>query len=262
VPFVELDGLRVHYSLTGLPAAPAGPVLALSNSLGTNFSMWDAQLPEFEKHFRVLRYDTRGHGQTSVAPGPYAIAQLGGDVLHLLDALKIDRFNFCGLSMGGQIGMWLGVDAAPRLHKLVLCNTTPKIGTPETWNIRIEAIRKNGMKAVAPGIIERWLTPEFRQRSPQGAAAMLHMLEHSPIDGYLACCAAVRDFDARKQLANIRTPTLAIGGTHDPATPAEDVRALAQSIPGARYVELPTSHLSNVEAPEQFTKTVVEFLTT
>ena len=256
--FIDAGGLRIHYELTG-PAA--SPVLVLSNSLGTDFSMWAAQAPALEKHFRLLRYDTRGHGQTAVTPGPYTIEQLARDVVSLLDALRIDRAHFCGLSMGGMIGMWLGVNAPQRLHRLVLCSTAPKIGTPEIWNPRIEAIRKQGMSAIASAAIERWLTPEFRAREPQKSAALLRLLHNAPPEGYVACCAAVRDADLREAVAAIRLPVQVIMGAQDPATPPADGRALAQRIPGARYAELDGSHLCNVESPERFNETLLGFLT-
>src|SRR5712692_8739168 len=201
MPFIEIGDFRAHYALSG----PAGaPVLVLSNSLGTNFSMWDPDLPAFEKHLRVLRYDSRGHGQSSVTPGPYRIEQLARDVLHILDRLTLDRVHFCGLSMGGMIGIWLGVNAPERLHKLVLCNTGAKIGTAATWNARIDAVQKNGMKSVASAVVERWFTPPFRQKAPATIANTLKMLEETNPDGYAACCAAVRDFDFRDQLSRIR----------------------------------------------------------
>jgi 3-oxoadipate enol-lactonase len=255
--FIEKDGQKIHYALTGRSDAP---VVVFSNSLGTTFSMWDRQLPDLEKKFRVLRYDTRGHGQSSVTPGPYTIERLARDVLTLLDALDIKRANFCGLSMGGMIGMWLGLNAPSRLEKLVLCNTAAKIGSANGWNSRIELVLKDGMKAVAPGVIERWLTPEFRARSPQVWENALRMLEASPPEGYAANCAAVRDFDARDQISAIRVPTLVITGSKDPATPPADGRFLADHIPGARYVELQSSHLSNIEASEKFTAELIQFL--
>src|SRR5712692_5475489 len=187
MPFIEIGDFRAHYALSG----PAGaPVLVLSNSLGTNFSMWDPDLPAFEKHLRVLRYDTRGHGQSSVTPGPYRIEQLGRDVLHILDRLTLDRVHFCGLSMGGMIGIWLGVNAPERLHKLVLCNTGAKIGITEAWNARIDAVQKNGMKSVASAVVGRWFTSAFRQKSPATISNTLKMLEETNQEGYAACCAA------------------------------------------------------------------------
>jgi len=258
MPFIESNGLHIHYSLSGGASAP---VVILSNSLGTNFTMWDLQAPALEKRFRLLRYDTRGHGRTAVPPGPYTIDQLGRDVLALLDALKIDRVHFCGLSMGGMIGMWLGVHAPQRVHRLVLCSTAPKIGTPETWNPRIEAIRKSGMNAVASAVIERWLTPEFRARAPEASTALLGLLQIASPAGYTACCEAIRDADLREAVAAIRAPVQVIMGARDPATPPADGRALAARIPGAQYAELDGSHLCNIESPERFNETLVGFLT-
>src|SRR2546425_8728536 len=198
MPFATIAGARIHYLLEG----PAGShVLMLSNSLGTNFSMWDAQAREFNKHFRILRYDTRGHGQSSVTPGPYSIERLAKDVIALLDALDLDRVHFCGLSMGGMIGMWLGVNAPERLSKLVLCNTAAKIGTSEFWKARIDAVQKNGMKAVASAVVERWFSPAFRQKSPATISSTLKMIESANPDGYAACCAAIRDFDCANNSA-------------------------------------------------------------
>jgi 3-oxoadipate enol-lactonase len=257
VPIVKSGEARIHYALEGQSGAP---VLVFSNSLGTDYSMWEPQVASFRKKLLVLRYDTRGHGQSSFTPGPYTIEQLGKDVMALLDALDLDRVHFCGLSMGGVIGMWLGVNAPERLHKLALCNTGAKIGTPEAWNARIEAVQKNGMKSVAAAVVERWFTPAFRQKAPATIANTLKMLEETNADGYAACCAAVRDFDFREQLSNIRIPTLVISGTHDPATPPADGRFLAQHIPGARYVELNAAHLSNIEDQDRFTAELAAFL--
>ncbi len=258
MPFIEIGDFRAHYALSG----PAGaPVLVLSNSLGTNFSMWDPDLPAFEKHLRVLRYDTRGHGQSSVTPGPYRIEQLGRDVLHILDRLSLERVHFCGLSLGGMTGMWLGINAPERLQKLILCNTAARIGSAETWNARIEAIRKSGMKSVAPAVVERWFTPAFRAAAPETIAQTQRMMEASPPEGYVACCAAIRDMDQREAISSINAPTLVIAGAQDHATPPTDGQFLAGKIRGARYVELLAAHLSNVEAAAQFSSEVLRFLT-
>jgi 3-oxoadipate enol-lactonase len=257
MPVLKSGDARIHYALDG---PTESPVLVFSNSLGANISMWEAQVSELTKKFRVLRYDTRGHGQSSSSPGPYSIEQLGRDVIALLDALDLDRVHFCGLSMGGMIGMWLGARAPGRLNHLVLCNTGAKIGTTEAWNARIEAVRKNGMKSVASAVVERWFTPAFRQKAPATIANTLKMLEGTNPDGYAACCAAVRDFDFREQVSKIRLPTLVISGAHDPATPPADGRFLAHQIPGARYVELNAAHLSNIEDQDRFTTEVAAFL--
>jgi 3-oxoadipate enol-lactonase len=255
--FVEKNGDKIHYALSG---AANAPVVVFSNSLGANLSMWDPQAAGLETKYRVLRYDTRGHGQSSVTPAPYSIEQLARDVLALLDALNIARANFCGLSMGGLIGMWMGLNAPTRVEKLVLCNTGAKIGSDKGWNTRIEAVRKDGLKAVSPGVIERWFTPEFRARSPQIWESSLRMLEAAPPQGYAACCEAIRDYDARDKISPIRLPTMVIAGSKDSATPPADGHFIAEQIPGARYVELNAAHLSNIEASERFTAELIQFL--
>ena len=257
MPILKSGEAGIHYALEGQSGLP---VLVFSNSLGANYSMWDPQASEFRKKFRILRYDTRGHGQSSSTPGPYSIELLARDVIALLDAQGLDRVHFCGLSMGGMIGMWLGLNAPARLSKLVLCNTGAKIGTPESWSTRIEAVQKGGMSSVAPAIIERWCTPAFRQKSPATISSTLKMIESANPDGYAACCAAIRDFDCREQLGKIRTPTLVISGAHDPATPPADGRFLAQEIPAARYVELNAAHLSNIEDQDRFNHELASFL--
>jgi 3-oxoadipate enol-lactonase len=257
MPFAELNGARIHYLLEGPASAP---VLAFSNSLGTNYSMWDSQTEEFRKKFRILRYDTRGHGQSSVTPGIYSIEQLGNDMIRLLDTLRLDRVHFCGLSMGGMIGMWLGANAPERLDKLVLSNTAAKIGTAESWNARIEMVRKDGMKKVAAAVLERWFTPSFRMNAPAAVALVQHMLEETDPEGYASCCAAVRDFDYREKLDGICCPTLVISGTHDAATTPTDGQFLADHIAGAQYAELNAAHLSNVEDRENFSSRLGIFL--
>lgn len=257
MPFMEVGDIRIHYALEG-PTTAA--VLVFSNSLGTDYSMWDSQAPLLKKKWRLLRYDARGHGQTSVTPGPYSIERLGKDVLGLLDSLHLDRVHFCGLSMGGMIGMWLGVNAPERLNKLVLCNTAAKIGTAEAWNTRIAAVHKDGMKPIAAAVIERWFTSAFRTKDTATVSRAQHMLEQANPEGYAACCAAVRDFDFRGKLDLIRVPTLAIAGSQDPATTPADLHALADTIPGARYAELAASHLSNIEDSDRFTAELSAFL--
>ncbi len=264
MPFVDVGELRTHYALTG----DKEPVLLLSNSLGTDFSMWDPQMAELERHFRILRYDTRGHGKSLVAssvappvtPGDYTIEQLGRDVLGLLDSLRLDRVHFCGLSMGGMIGIWLGIHAPTRLHRLVLSNTAARIGTKEMWNARIATVRKDGMKSVAAAVIERWFTPGFRASFPQKVAQAQRMLENTSPEGYAACCAAIRDIDQRETVLRIKTPTLVIYGGSDPVTPASDAQFLTDRIRGAVRVELPAAHLSNVEQAAAFTEAVSNFL--
>jgi len=257
MPFIQAGDLRMRYALAGPEGAP---VVVLSHSLGADLSMWDPQGPALEGAFRVLRYDLRGHGQTTVTPGPCTIAALGGDVLRLLDALDLERVHFCGLSIGGLIGMWLGVHAPERIATLVLSNTAPRIGTAETWNARIEKVRSEGMVAIAPAVVERWFTPEFRERSPEVVASALRTLAATSPEGYVASCAAVRDADERGEIGRVRAPTLVLAGSRDPAITPADGRLLAERIAGAQYVELPASHLSNLEAPERFNAELARFL--
>jgi 3-oxoadipate enol-lactonase len=257
MPFIDIKDLRVHYQLDG----PAGAAtLVLSNSLGTNLSLWEPQLPAFSKDFRLLRYDSRGHGQTSATSGEYSVDLLGRDVLQLLDALKLDRVHFCGLSIGGMTGMWLAANAPQRLNKLVLCNTAPKIGNADGWNARIKAVREGATKAVSEAVIERWFTPEFRAKNPDLVARTKAMIEGTSTDGYAGSCAAVRDFDFWAKVGAIRASTLVIAGTHDAAIPAADGQKLSHAIPGARYAELSAAHISNIEDADRFTAEVKTFL--
>jgi 3-oxoadipate enol-lactonase len=257
MPTVKLPDVQIYYEWAG---ADDKPVLVLSNSLGTNLHMWSSQVDEFKKHFRLLRYDKRGHGQSSVPPGPYSLDQLGWDVIRLLDMLQLDKVYFCGLSIGGATGMFLGANAAKRFHKIALCNAAPKFGTIETWNTRIKTVQSGGMKAVASTVVERWLTPSFRSSHPKETQAVLSMLETANPKGYIATCEAVRDTNLRETLPSIHVPCLVLAGTHDSSATVADGHFLAEKIPGAKYVEVPTAHLSNVEAPGDFNRNVLQFL--
>lgn len=257
---VKLDDCELNVRLEGPVDAP---VLVLSNSLGTDLNMWDAQALAFSEHFRVLRYDTRGHGGSSVTPGPYSIERLGRDVLGLVDTLGIDRFAFCGLSMGGLIGQWLGINAGERLTRLVICNTGAKIGTDEIWNERIDTVLKGGeqaMRDMRDASRARWFTPAFAERQPAQTQRITQMIAATSPEGYAANCAAVRDADYREQLGAIRVPTLIVCGSKDPVTTPEHGRYMQARIEGAELVEFEAAHLSNVEAGEAFTRRVLEFL--
>jgi 3-oxoadipate enol-lactonase len=257
MPFADVAGARLHYRFDGPEHAP---VLLLSNSLGTSLAMWEPQIDALAARYRVLRYDSRGHGQSAVTPGPYEIAGLARDALGLIDALGLSQVLFCGLSMGGMVGQWLGANAPARVAKLVLCSTAAQIGAPDLWNARISAVVHGGMAAIVDGVIARWYTAGFIAEAPDAIATTRAMLLATPATGYVAACAAVRDMDQRATAALIRTPTLVIAGTHDAATPPAAARFLVDAIPGARYVELPASHLSNVEAAPAFTQALIDFL--
>lgn len=248
---------RINYKLEGREEAP---VLVLCNSLGTTLDMWRPQMPALLEHFRVLRYDARGHGQSWVTPAPYSIAQLGGDVLALLDQLEVRQAYFCGLSMGGMIGVWLGVNHSERFLKLALCNTGAKIGSPQTWNTRIDQVVREGMEAIAPAVIDRWFTAAYQAKAPQNVETVRQMLLHTDRIGYTGSCAAIRDMDLREAMANIQLPVLVMAGTHDQSTPPQDGKLIAERIAGARYVELDAAHLSNWEQTELFNQHLLAFL--
>nr|WP_275300498.1 3-oxoadipate enol-lactonase [Pseudomonas sp. AF32] len=250
----------MHYSFDGPQDAP---VLLLSNSLGTNLHMWDEQVAAFSEHFRVLRFDTRGHGRSLVTEGPYSIEQLGRDVLAMLDALNLDKVHFCGLSMGGLIGQWLGINAGERLNKLVVCNTAAKIGDPSVWNPRIETVLRDGkeaMVALRDASIARWFTPDFAEAYPEKAKKITDMLAATSPQGYAANCAAVRDADFREQLSSIRVPLLVIAGTEDAVTPPAGGHFIQERVSGAQYAEFRAAHLSNVQAGAAFSARVLDFL--
>ena len=257
---VQLAEGELNYQLDGPQGAP---VLVLSNSLGTDLGMWDTQIPAFAEHFQVLRYDTRGHGQSLVSEGPYSIEQLGRDVLALLDALHVEKAHFCGLSMGGLIGQWLGINAGSRLRSLVVCNTAAKIGEPAVWNPRIETVLREGqaaMVALRDASIARWFTPEYAQANPDQAKRITDMLAATSPQGYAANCAAVRDADFRDQLGAIEVPTLVVAGTEDAVTPPSGGHFIQERVPGAQYAEFYAAHLSNVQAGDAFSQRVLAFL--
>lgn len=259
MPEVEADGCRLSYSVEG----PAGaPVLLLSNSIGTTSALWDRQAGPFAKTFRVVRYDTRGHGRSSVPAGDYTMEQLGRDALAVLDAAGAGRAHVCGISLGGITAMWLGVHAPERIERLVLANTGARVGTVEMWQQRIAAVRANGMAQIAEATPSRWFTESFRQRAPEIVATFTAMVADCPPAGYAGCSAAIRDTDLRDDVRKIAAPTLVITGAVDPATPPSDGAFLSERIPRARRVELAAAHLSNVEAADAFTAAVLDFLAT
>lgn len=251
------DGARIAWYLDGPEGAP---LVMLSNSLGTTAAMWDAQMPILAARHRVLRYDTRGHGASTVTPGDYSLDRLGRDVIGVLDVLGVGRVPFCGLSLGGMTGQWLGVYAPDRIERLLLANTSAYMGPPEAWQQRIALVRSQGMAAIADAVISRWFTPSFvAAGSPACAAVRAAMLGTDP-HGYTGCCAAIRDMDLRPVARLIACPTLVISGALDPATPPEHAQWLENAIAGATLVTLTASHLSNVEQPAAFTQALVGWL--
>lgn len=259
MPSLEVNGIRLNYRLDG---DEGRPVLVMSNSLGTALEMWDPQVPALSEHFRILRYDKRGHGRSEVPPGPYSFEMLAGDVLVLMDGLGIERASFCGLSMGGMTGQWLGANAGARFDSLVLANTSSHMGPAAPWDERIAAVHAHGMAALVDAVIERWFTEDFRQAKPDVIARIRDMLLATDPEGYAGCCAAIRDMDHRPLLPRIAAPVLVIAGRHDPATPVAHAEYLSDNIPGARlHVIEDAAHLSNVQKPQAFTQALAGFLT-
>jgi 3-oxoadipate enol-lactonase len=258
MPMIDADGCLINVSVEG---RQAGPTLMLSNSLGTTMQMWEPQMKALTQVFRVIRYDRRGHGKSGVPPGPYSMERFGRDVLAILDDLNIDKVHWCGLSMGGMVGQWLGANAPERMGKIILANTACYYPDPSNWLNRIKLVQDGGMAAIADPVIAAWLTADFREREPQITANMKAMLLASPVQGYVACCEALSTLDQRELLPNIKSPTLVIAGRHDVATPIAAGELIRSKIPGASLTILDAAHISNVEQSHAFTDTVVGFLT-
>jgi 3-oxoadipate enol-lactonase len=256
--FAEMDGVCIHYELSG---DASKPLLVLSHSLGVAMAMWEPQMEVLGSHFRLLRYDTRGHGGSSIPAGSYSIREMGEDVLRLMDLLGIQTASFCGISMGGAIGQWLGIHASNRLERLVLANTAAKIGSAEGWDGRIATVLAQGLSPIIEGTLERWFTAAFREAHPGVVEATRAMLRATDAAGYAGCCAAIRDADFRGEPGAISVPTLIVCGTHDQVTTVDDGRIMAGQISGSKLVELAAAHLSNIEAASEFNLELLQFLT-
>jgi 3-oxoadipate enol-lactonase len=230
----------------------------LSNSLGSDLTMWVPQLAAFSGRFRVIRYDSRGHGKSDVPEGPYSMERLGRDAVAVLDHLGIQKTNWCGLSMGGMAGQWLGAHAPSRIDKLILSNTTSYYADKSPWTNRIEFVRANGIEAIAAPSMERWFSAGFRERTTDARAT--EMLIATKSEGYVACRAAVRDMDYRALPPKIKAPTLIIAGLLDAATPLEMHEFIRSQIGTAALITIEASHLSNIERPDAYTAPFCNFL--
>jgi 3-oxoadipate enol-lactonase len=257
MPVIQSDGCAINVQVEGPENAP---VLMLSNSLGTNLSMWDAQAPAFAKHFRLVRFDRRGHGKSSVPKGPYTMEMLGRDALAVMDGLGLKTINWCGLSMGGMEGQWLGANAPERIEKLILSNTSCHFPDKTSWDDRIRVVREKGLGALVAPNMERWFTKEFRERTPDKLEWMSKMFLATQPEGFIGCGLAVREMDHRALLPKIKAPTLVIIGRRDPATTPEMGEYLRSNIPGATAAMLDAAHISNVEQPQAYTDAVLGFL--
>ena len=257
MPTVSSSGAVISYETHGAVDAP--PVLFI-NSIGTRRELWDRQRRALEGSYRVIQYDARGHGASSTPSGDYTIAQLAQDALAVLDAERLAAAHVCGISLGGLTALWLGVHAPERVRSLVLANTGARIGSVESWTARIALVRQGGMKAVADLAMPLWFTEGFRAREAATVQQFRAMVEACPVDGYLGCCAALRDEDLREALGSVGCPVLAVAGAEDRATAPELLQFVHERLPRSRLVTLDAAHLSNVEQATAFTASLSTFL--
>jgi 3-oxoadipate enol-lactonase len=256
MPMIQSDGAKLNAQIEGPERAS---VLMLCNSLGTDLHMWDDQVPAITRHFRLLRYDRRGHGKSEAPKGPYNMEMLGRDALAVMDGMGVQKVNWCGLSMGGMVGMWLGANAPERMDRVVLSNTAAYMGDKQIWNGRFKTVRDGGMAAIADGTMERWFTKGFRERAPQAVARLKQMVLDTPVEGYIGCGEAVRDMDHREIIRTITAPTMIIAGRQDPGTTVEAAEFLRDRIPGSKLVVLEAAHISNVEQAQAYTDALLGF---
>jgi 3-oxoadipate enol-lactonase len=257
MPFMKAsDGCSIHYRIEG---EEGRPVVMLSNSLGSTLEMWEPQIASLIERYTVLLYDNRGHGRSDVAPGPYTLERIASDAKELIADLDVGPVLWCGVSLGGMVGMWLGANAPQVLRRAVLANTSPRFPAPEIWDQRIQMIEAEGMEALAKVGVQRWLTPEFAAEHPDISARLQRMIAETPAAGYIATAHAIRDMDLRPALAKISVPVLVIAGSQDPATPCTMGEQISSGVKGARFALLEAAHLSNVEQPEEFNRLVRNF---
>ena len=250
------DGCRLNV----IPGTPGLAPLVLSNSLGSDHSLWDSQIESFSSAHSVWRYDTRGHGGSDAPEGEYSIDRLGRDLLAIVDATGAPQVDICGVSIGGVTALWAALHVPQRVRRVVLANTAAKIGDDGTWSARIATARTEGMDGLADATMMRWFTPEFRAARPEVVARFRAVVARTNVRGYSGCCAALRDADLRALAPKVAGPTLVVTGLQDPATPPEQGRWLADQIAGAQLAEFDTAHLSNVERPDEFNATVLDFM--
>jgi 3-oxoadipate enol-lactonase/4-carboxymuconolactone decarboxylase len=256
MPFVQIEGARLYWRCDGRDQAPA---LLLSNSIGTDHALWDPVMPALMRTFRVIRYDSRGHGASDTSPGDYSIERLARDALAVADAAGAARFNFAGISLGGMVGMWLGANASDRLEHLALCNTSPYFG-PESWSARIAAVQAGGMEAIVDMVMGRFFTPAFLRQADARFASVRRSFLCNDSSGYIACGAAIRDMDLRPELPKIKAPTLVVAGKFDQATTAAQGQQIAKAVAAARYVELPCAHIPTHEAGSALVDELCRFM--
>jgi 3-oxoadipate enol-lactonase len=255
MPPAEID---LHHWIAG---SPAMPTVVLSHALGASMAMWDPQLAPLTAIRQVLRYDHRGHGGSPVTPGPYSIEMLARDLIRLLDRRGLDRVSFCGLSLGGMVGIWLGANAPDRIDRLVLCCTAARMPRPEDFAARAAVVRRDGMGAVVDAVMARWFTPDFAAGHPQTVESTRAAFLATPTEGYAGACEAIAEMDQRDLLPRIKAPTLVIAAEMDQSTPPELSREIANKIPGSKLVSVSdAAHLANAAQPDTVSAAIVDHL--
>jgi 3-oxoadipate enol-lactonase/4-carboxymuconolactone decarboxylase len=258
VPTVTHEGATIAYRVDGPPAAPA---LVLANSLGTTMAMWDDQIDAFAQRFRVIRFDHRGHGESTATPGPYTLELLGRDALGVLDALDVERASWCGLSIGGAVAMWVAANAPTRVDRLVICCSARRFGTPESWSERATLVRAEGAVTLLDILMQRWFTPGLDDPESLIRTRVRSMLETVDAEGYAGCCEALAGLDLAEQLGAIDSATLVLAGALDPVVPAEAAYDLAERIKGSSLIVLSgAAHLANIEQAARVTEAVLSHL--
>ncbi|MDM1262726.1 MULTISPECIES: 3-oxoadipate enol-lactonase [Acinetobacter] len=257
MPTFTSQDAEINYQTFGDATKPA---LVFSNSLGTNFKMWQPQIDHFQQDFFVICYDTRGHGASSAPQGPYTLDQLGQDVVNLLDHLNIEKAAFCGISMGGLTGQWLAINKPERFSHVVVCNTAAKIGQEQAWNERATLVREQGLAPIASTAAGRWFTEPFIQSNAATVATLSNDLGAGSPEGYASCCEALAKADVREQLKDIQVPVFIVAGQQDPVTTVADGEFMQQRIANAELFEINASHISNIEQPEAFNQAVQAFI--
>lgn len=257
MPFFTSNDAQINYQTSGDASKPA---IVFSNSLGTQFSMWQAQIDALKNDFYVVCYDTRGHGQSSAPQGPYTLEQLGQDVVNLLDHLNIQKSAFCGISMGGLTGQWLAIHYPEWFSHVIVSNTAAKIGQEQAWNDRARLVREQGLAPIASTAAGRWFTDPFIQSNPAVIEELSNDLGAGCPEGYASCCEALAKADVREQLAQISIPVLIIAGKQDPVTTVADGQFMQERIQSSQLFEIDASHISNIEQPQAFNKAILDFI--
>ena len=257
MPTFTSNQASINYQTFGDHTKPA---LIFSNSLGTQFSMWQPQLDALKKDFYMICYDTRGHGQSSAPQGPYSIELLGEDVIHLMDHLHIDKANFCGISMGGLTGQWLAINHPERFEHVIVANTAAQIGQEQAWKDRASLVREKGLEPIASTAATRWFTEGFIKKNAKIVDQLSHNLAQGSPEGYASCCEALGVADLRDQIQGINIPVLVIAGSKDPVTTIKDGQYMVNNIRSSALFEIDASHISNIEQPQAFNKAIFDFI--